>query len=132
MRGCGVPEGGATLRFLVVDDDPTIRRFIGEILSRAGDVVEEVADGESGLQAYRDAAADVVFVDYSMPGMDGLEFTRALLLEYPEARVVLMAGRRAHGEPDPLALARRLGARGTLRKPFDSADAFRIIDEIVD
>ena len=140
MRGWGgygdtrVPgaEGKATLRFLVVDDDPTIRRFIGEILSRAGDDVEEVADGESGLRAYRGTAADVVFVDYGMPEMDGLEFTRTLLLEYPEARIVLMAGRRTHGEPDPLALARKLGARETLRKPFDAADAFRVIDEIVD
>ncbi len=120
------------MRFLVVDDDPTIRRFIGQLLSRAGDDVEEVADGESGLQAYRQDAADVVFVDYSMPEMDGLEFTRTLLREYPTARIVMMAGRRTHGAPDHLALARKMGARGTLRKPFDSADAFRIIDEIVD
>ena len=120
------------MRFLVVDNDPTIRRFIGQLLSRAGDDVEEVADGESGLQAYRQDTADVVFVDYGMPQMDGLEFIRTLLLEYPEARIVMMAGRRTHGAPDPLALARKMGARETLRKPFDAAEAFRVIDEILD
>jgi two-component system, chemotaxis family, chemotaxis protein CheY len=120
------------MQILIVDADRAVRDYVRSLLSRAGDDVEEAVDGTAGLEAYRRKPADVVFVDSQMPDMDGLKFTRHLLMEFPGARVVMMAGPRRHGAPDPLAMAKTLGARETLRKPFDSAEAFRILHEALE
>ncbi|MBW1852365.1 MAG: response regulator [Deltaproteobacteria bacterium] len=62
---------------LVVDDDPQIRKLVGEILRAVGYPCEEATDGFEALELIRKERFDIVLCDIRMPGMDGLEVMAA-------------------------------------------------------
>jgi len=63
---------------LVVDDDATVREVVVDYLRNAGHDVREATDGAGALAAVRDQRADLVVLDVMMPGLDGLERSRAV------------------------------------------------------
>jgi DNA-binding NarL/FixJ family response regulator len=77
---------------LVVDDHPLVRSALTELLSDEPDltVVGECEDGSQVLDAVRRLRPDVVLMDLSMPGMDGLAATEALRAARAESRVVVL------------------------------------------
>ena len=81
------------------------------------DVGSEVAlDGEQALKMLEGELPDVMVLDLSMPGIDGMEVLRRVKKSYPELQVVIMTG---HGSDQDEEEARRLGAFEYLRKPID-------------
>lgn len=80
------------IRVLVVDDHRLVRAGLITLLEVAGDieVAAEAADGRQALEAARAVAPDVVLMDLSMPGLDGVAATRLLLQEQPRVRVVAL------------------------------------------
>jgi two-component system OmpR family response regulator len=68
-------------RILVVDDEPEIRELLGLTLAAEGWLVEEAASGPEALERCRRESFDIVVLDYLMPGMNGLDVARRLLLE---------------------------------------------------
>jgi len=79
------------MRVLIVDPHPVTRDGLRAALSRAGDfeVVGEASTGEEALEAAPGLQPDVVFTEVVLPGMDGVEATRALHEVCPDAKVVL-------------------------------------------
>ncbi|MDM7457265.1 MAG: response regulator [Tepidimonas sp.] len=75
-----IPRDLAALRCLVVDDHPLARELLAGAIRQLGWSCEAVADAEGALAAMQRAAVpfDVVFVDWSLPGMDGLSLAEAL------------------------------------------------------
>lgn len=74
-------EGDASprrIRALVIDDEPDVGNSLGILLSTLGADIRVVYDGLSGLDALRDFAPEVVFVDLGMPAMDGCETARRI------------------------------------------------------
>ena len=63
---------------LVVDDDPTLREVVSGYLTRAGLDVLEAGDGLDALSVARDRSPDLVVLDLTLPGLDGLEVFRRL------------------------------------------------------
>jgi len=105
---------------LVVDDEDQVRQLIRETLEQAGYQVMEARDGKEALQRYRQAPADVVVMDILMPDQDGLESTATLRREFPNVKVVaITGGSDMIGILNFLDVAKMLGARRTLQKPFD-------------
>jgi len=105
---------------LVVDDQDQVRQLIRETLEQAGYEVEEARDGKEGLERYRTKAADLVIMDILMPDQDGLEGIMVLRREFPDSRVIAMTGgSEAIGFGNVLDIAKMLGVRQTLHKPFD-------------
>lgn len=105
---------------LVVDDQDQVRQLLREILEQAGYEVEEARDGKEGLDRYRIRSTDLVIMDILMPDQDGVETIMALRREFPDARVIAMTGGSdTIGLLNFLDIARMLGARRTLEKPFD-------------
>lgn len=105
---------------LVVDDQDQVRRLIRETLEQAGYEVEEARDGKEGLDRYRAKSPDLVIMDVLMPDQDGLETIMTLRREFPDARVIAMTGGSdAFGGLNFLDVAKMLGARRTLQKPFE-------------
>lgn len=104
------------MRLLIIDDEPHIRHMMRLTLEAAGYQVDEAADGQAGLDRFRDGAEyDAVVLDQKMPGLDGLE-TLARLKERTSDACVLMVTAFASIE---LAVdAMRLGATDFLRKPM--------------
>jgi two-component system invasion response regulator UvrY len=81
------------LRVLVVDDSAPLRERVCLALAQAGlTVVGEASDGANALVQTAAQRPDVVLMDVSMPGMGGIEATRALRDRHPETRVVLWTG----------------------------------------
>lgn len=105
---------------LVVDDQDQVRQLIRETLEQAGYEVEEARDGKEGLERYRMKVVDLVIMDILMPDQDGLEGILVLRREFPDSRVIAMTGgSEVVGFGNVLDIAKMLGARRTLQKPFD-------------
>jgi two-component system, chemotaxis family, chemotaxis protein CheY len=105
---------------LVVDDQDPVRQLIRETLEQAGYEVEEARDGKEGLDRYRARSTDLVLMDILMPDQDGLEALMAFRQEFPDTRVIAMTGGNdTIGVLTFLDVAKMLGARRTLHKPFD-------------
>lgn len=105
---------------LVVDDEDQIRQLIRETLEQAGYEVREARDGKDGLERYRAQPTDVVIMDILMPDQDGLESIMTLRREFPGARIIaITGGSDMIGILNFLDVAKMLGARRTLQKPFE-------------
>ena len=130
---CGkiaIVTNSRTARVLIVAEQDVVRETMCAILGAVGHEVIQAADAAVALWAYGQAPADVVFIDVFATGrMEASEFIRRVRREDPDARVVAMAGRRSFGFSDPLALAKQLGAVGTLRVPFSHADILQVLEE---
>ena len=113
---------------LVVDDEEAVRRLIKDALGQAGYRVSEARTGKEGLLSYREAPADLVSMDILMPDQDGLESILALRREFPAARIVaITGGSDMIGILNFLDVAKMLGARRTLQKPFDMQQLLEVV-----
>jgi len=109
-------------RILIVDDEKSIRRTLGEFLRDAGYEVVEAEDADAALEKLRAAAFDVVVTDIILPRVSGVELLRLIQGTAPDVQVVMMTG-----EPtvETAAEALRLGAADYLFKPIDKAAILR-------
>lgn len=80
-----------TMRILIVDDHPVTRDGLRTALSASADVevIGEASTGEQAIDMIPSMNPDVIFMDVRMPGMGGIEATRAIRETTPEAKVVL-------------------------------------------
>jgi CheY-like chemotaxis protein len=109
-------------RVLIVDDSKAARRLMAKVLEASRFTMELAAVdcGEAALRRLKDEPCEVVFLDYAMPGIDGLE-TACLIQELmPEVRVVMVS---ASQNPAVEKAARYFGAVHFLRKPFFAREA---------
>ena len=102
---------------LLIDDEEVVRDVFSETLTDAGWNIITAADGEEGLQAFRQHtdAVSLIVLDLSMPGMDGAETLRRLRVLDPAVKVVLSSG---YGEEDAMGRFEGLGLSGFLQKPY--------------
>jgi diguanylate cyclase (GGDEF)-like protein len=112
----GVAKDSAKLRILVVDDEPTIRGVIGQVLRMDGHTPTEVANAEEALAAFRAQPFPLVITDIIMGRMNGLELLREIRRIDPEALVVIMT---SQASLEAATSALREGAYDFLVKPFD-------------
>jgi PAS domain S-box-containing protein len=89
-----IPEMGAGETVLVVDDEPTVRMLIVEVLEEAGYVALEADDGPSGLRILQsDARIDLLITDVGLPGgMNGRQVADAARLTRPDLKVLFVTG----------------------------------------
>ena len=108
-----------TQTVLLVDDDPSVRAILGEVLRTAGFAILEAADGTDALRIVKTALRpiEILVTDINMPGIDGLELARRVQALRPTTGVLCMSG-----APADVVAAWGL-ATGTvfLRKPFGAA-----------
>jgi DNA-binding NarL/FixJ family response regulator len=81
------------LRILIADDNEFVRRGVAALLSAEPDweICGEAPDGAEALQKARALQPNVILLDISMPGINGLEVARHLRRELPEAKIVVMS-----------------------------------------
>lgn len=76
---------------MIVDDNKEMRETLKSVLSGLVTVVDECEDGDEVLTHYRHTRPDIILMDIAMKRMDGLRAMKELLLEYPNARVVVIS-----------------------------------------
>ncbi len=102
------------LRILVVDDEPTIRRFLRASLTAHGQEVFEAGTGQAALSGVMAHRPDLIILDLGLPDMDGVEVTRRLR-EWTKIPIIILSVREH--ETDKVA-ALDAGADDYLTKPF--------------
>ena len=109
------------IRILVVDDHTIVRDGICALLALAPDieVVGEAANGMEALNKVRELAPDVVLMDIAMPIMDGLEATRRIHKEFPEAKVLILT---QYDEDEYVFSIIEAGAQGFISKTAASSE----------
>lgn len=113
-------------RLLIVDDSPTMRAIVKKILSVSRFPVEiaETSDGRAALEMIARGAFDMVFLDYNMPGLNGVATLAELRRAAPRLKVVIMT---SDNNPGVEQRAREAGADAFLRKPFYPADVDAVL-----
>ncbi len=108
---------GLHMRVLVVDDDAAIRAVLKGLLTTAGHEVFEAASGEQGLEMAIEMHPQLMIVDWLMPGMDGLQLTRALR-ETKVGRGIYLIILTSIEEEEKLIEAFESGADDFMSKPL--------------
>ena len=114
------------IRILVADDHPIVREGLVAVLATQSDfeVIGEAATGADAVGRAVDLQPDVVLLDLEMPEMDGVEATRRIREQAPEARVVVFT---AFDRDEQILGALRAGAAGYLLKGAPRDDVFRAV-----
>ena len=115
-----------TVRVLIVDDHAVLRMGLTSLLkSQSGfDVVGEASGGEIALRKVPELKPDVVIMDLMMPGMDGIEATRRMLLQHPDTKVLILT---TFGTSDGIAHALEAGALGAIMKNAEPGELVKAI-----
>jgi two-component system chemotaxis response regulator CheB len=106
------------LRILVVDDSPTARTLLVEILRRDPDmeVVGEAGDGMEGVELVKKLRPDLVTMDVHMPRLDGFAATKEIMIVAPTP-IILVTGSFREREVEAAMQSLRIGALAVLHKP---------------
>jgi len=112
-------------RILVVDDNEVIRAVFQRILNDKYDVVT-ANDGEDALSKVKESRFETIFLDISLPGLDGVETLSQIKEFSPMAEVMMITG---YMNPRKIEEALLKGAAGNLFKPFDRDQIVNITDK---
>ena len=115
---------------LIVDDDPLIRKLITTTLQDvAGFCLREAGDGEQAIEAAIQERPQIVFLDYDMPRLDGVETCRRLRSDPATADATIIMLTAMSDEPAEQRAA-GAGADLFLTKPFAPLRLRRLVDEL--
>jgi DNA-binding NarL/FixJ family response regulator len=116
----------ATIRVLCVDDHPLVRKGIASILANEADMelVAEAGNGQEAVDMFRELHPDVILMDLRMPQLDGIEATRTIRGDDPEARIIALTS--YDGDQD-IYRALEAGVRGYILKEMVHTEVVRAI-----
>ncbi len=114
---------------LVADDHPVVRRGLQTCLAKQGRlrVVGEAETGDEALRKARELLPDVVLMDISMPGMDGLSVTEILRKELPQIKVLILS---VHNNREYIFRIIQAGAHGYVSKEEPPEQVLRAIESV--
>jgi len=114
------------IRVLIADDHPVFRFGLRTLLKAdpTMEVVGEATDGEEAIKLADQLAPDVVLMDLTMPGMNGIEAARRILLKHPEMHILVLT---MFEDDDSVFAAMRAGARGYLLKGAEGGETLQAI-----
>lgn len=118
------------IRVVLADDQTLVREGLVLMLGLVDgiEVVGVAEDGEQAVALVRDSAPDVALLDLRMPRVDGVEATRQIREQHPDAQVVVLT---TYADDESVMAALRAGARGYLTKDASSEEIERAIRDAV-
>jgi len=116
-------------RVLIVDDDPSMARFLTSYLSRQNYEVNTASSGEEAIRMFRVYDPTLVLLDMAMTGMDGLEILERLKQIKSDVLVIIVSGQNS---PELIFRASKAGADDYINKPFEPKDLEMRISRVLD
>jgi DNA-binding NarL/FixJ family response regulator len=117
-------------KIFIVDDHPVLRDGLTEMINRSseGTVCGDASTAEEALERVPAAAPDLVVVDLSLPGMNGIELVKALRARLPSVRILVLS---MHDEALHAERAMRAGARGYIMKHHAAQEILEAIRKVL-
>ncbi len=112
----------------LIDDDASIRKAISRILNEQGYLVEEFTNGESFLENLSERSPAVILLDMEMPGINGIEIQRRLILRGIKTPIIFVSG---HSHQQQIVDSMKYGAIDYIFKPFQLDDLLLIISKAI-
>jgi DNA-binding response OmpR family regulator len=118
----------ALVRILIVEDERSLRAALVDLLTKQGFAVDAVADGMLGAERGVKPDVELVLLDLSLPGLDGVEVCRRLRMARPALPILILTAR---GSEDDRVAGLKAGADDYLTKPFGSRELLARIDALM-
>ena len=117
------------IKVLVADDHPVVRKGLQTCLAKQAKlkIVGEAVDGDEALRKTRELVPDVVLMDISMPGMNGLAVTEVLRKELPQVKVLILS---VHSNKEYIFRVNQAGAHGYVSKEAPPDELIRAIESV--
>src|SRR4029077_2335562 len=117
------------IKILVADDHPVVRKGLHSCLARQErlKIVGEACDGDEALKKTRDLSPDVVLMDISMPGMNGLAVTEVLRKDHPDVKVLVLS---VPNNREYIFASIQAGAHGFISKEAPPDELLRAIESV--
>ncbi len=116
-------------RIVIVDDTAMMRNQLRYIFEQRGDiVVAEAENGKDAIFAYKQYLPDLMTMDINMPVMTGIEAVKAVITEFPDAKIVMIS---SESERDLLIRAVKNGATHYILKPFEEAKVLQVVNHLL-
>lgn len=116
-------------RILLVDDSPIIHSLLRRTLeSHDYEVCGDAKNGREGVEMYQSLKPDLVFMDITMPIMDGLEAAKQIKNIDLQAKIIMLS---AMGDDEIMGQAKDIGIDIFLKKPFDDYKIISAISKVL-
>jgi DNA-binding NtrC family response regulator len=115
-----------TASILIVDDEEVVRHSHLRSLANTGCHTEAAEDGHEALRVMEQRPFDVVLLDLSMPGLDGMDVLKTIKERWPDSEVVVITG---YPTIETAKEAVRLGAHNYIAKPVGPDDVIKAANE---
>ena len=117
-------------KVLIADDQPTMRQLVRLTLESGHFEILEAPDGDAALEIARAERPDLLFLDWTMPGMAGIEVCRALREDPATAgiRIVMLTAR---SQDSDRAQAQEMGADDYITKPFSPIQLLEKVRDVL-
>lgn len=118
-------------KILVVDDDAQVRQLLRRLLTRSGYDVSEAGDGAAAQRIVETEPIDLLITDIIMPEKEGIELITMMRKSRPSLPIIAISGGGHADSEQYLEIARLLGAKRVLGKPFDVDELLTAVAELL-
>jgi two-component system chemotaxis response regulator CheY len=117
------------VRYLVVDDSVFARKNLARMIeSFGGELAGEAGDGSTAIAEYARTRPDIVFMDITMPHMEGIEATERIVNQHPDARIVMIS---SVGFQENIVAALQKGAKHFVQKPVRPEALYEVVKYVL-
>jgi len=117
------------VRYLVVDDSVFARRNLAKMIEAfGGELAGEAGDGSTAITEYARTRPDIVFMDITMPHMEGIEATERIVSAFPDAKIVMVS---SVGFQENIVSALQKGAKHFVQKPVKPEVLYDVVKYVL-
>lgn len=121
------------MKVLVVDDELVVREMMMEMIKPAGYEVIEATNGKDAFEVCNNEHVDLIITDIVMPEKNGIDLIMNVKKEFPDIPVIAVSGGGGiTGRYDYLEIAKLVGAKNIIRKPFETHELRTAVSEAIE